>query len=143
MHGVPGAQSQFTGPSNGICPGHDVTFTCAVTTTNVMIWTVNSGGDEDNCNYNRAGPNTAECGPGDRFMSSRTENEDPNNSSLSVVSVDSDLNGVNVTCTDGNFNVVGSGDICVTGKIKMLKEELQMQLTCYALFNHSISTHVN
>ena len=76
-------------------------------------------------------------------MSSRTENEDPNNSSLSVVSVDSDLNGVNVTCTDGNFNVVGSGDICVTGKIKMLKEELQMQLTCYTLFNHSISTHIN
>ena len=117
LPGVPGAQSQFTGPSNGICPGHDVTLTCAVTTTNVMIWTVNSGGDEDSCNYNRAGPNTDECGPVNRFMSSRTENEEPNNSSLRVDSVDGSLNGVNVARTDGNVNIIGFTDICVTSKI--------------------------
>ena len=27
LPGVPGVQSQFIGPSNGICPGDDVTFT--------------------------------------------------------------------------------------------------------------------
>jgi hypothetical protein len=40
-------------------------------------------------------------------------NVDPNNSSLSVDSITSDLNGTSVTCADGNDNPIGSRDICV------------------------------
>ena len=109
--------SQFTGPSSGICLGEDVTFTCVVSTTVVTTWTVNSGGD-DSCIYNRDDPNNTDtCGPGDIFTSSVTDvNGDPNNSSLSVDSVTSDLSGTSVTCTDGNANIIGSRNICVIGK---------------------------
>ena len=111
-----GALSQFSGPSSGICPGKDVTFTCVVSTA-VTIWTVNSGGDETSCNYVRNSPNTETCGPGAIFTSSVTDmNGDPNNSSLSVDSVTSDLSGTSVTCTDGNDDLIGSRNICVIGK---------------------------
>ena len=43
-------------------------------------------------------------------------NGDPNNSSLSVDSVTSDLSGTSVTCSDGNANIIGSRNICVIGK---------------------------
>ena len=52
-----------------------------------------------------------------RFISSRTDvNGSINNSSLSVVSVDSGLNATTVRCVDGNSAVIGSRDICVIGK---------------------------
>ena len=114
---LPGTQSQFTGPSNGICPGDNVTFTCVVTTTPTTRWIVNSGEVQTSCTYDQNNPTVTEkCGPGDRFISSRTdENGDTNNSSLSVVSVDSGLNGTTVTCVDGNSAVIDSRDICVIG----------------------------
>ena len=109
--------SQFTGPSSGICPGEDVTFSCVVSTTSITIWTVNSGGDQSSCSYRRNDRNTQNCGPGDIFTSSVTDvNGDPNNSSLSVDSVTSDLSGTSVTCIDGNANIIGSRNICVIGK---------------------------
>ena len=112
-----GALSQFTGPSTGICPGDDVTFTCVVTTTPTTIWIVNSGEVQTSCTYDQNDPTVTEkCGPGDRFISSQTdENGDINNSSLSVVSVDSGLNGTTVTCVDGTGAVVQPSDICVIG----------------------------
>ena len=115
---VSGALSQFTGPSSGICPGDDVTFTCVVNTTAVTIWRVNSGGNSDSCTYRRNNPlNTENCGPGDIFTSSVTDmNGDPSNSSLSVDSVTSDLSGTSVTCADGNAIIIGSSSICVIGK---------------------------
>ena len=115
---ISGTLSQFTGPSSWICPGDDVTFTCVVSTTTLTAWTVNSGGDETSCNYRRNDPlNTETCGPGGRFTSSVTDvNENPNNSSLSVDSVTSDLSGTSVTCTDGNAIIIGIRNICVIGK---------------------------
>ena len=50
-----------------------------------------------------------------RFISSRTDNGDINNSSLSVVSVDSGLNGTTVTCADGLDAIIDFRDICVIG----------------------------
>ena len=56
------------------------------------------------------------CGLAQEFTSSRTDvNGDINNSSLSVVSVDSGLSGTTVTCFDGNGVVIDSRDICVIG----------------------------
>ena len=113
---ISGTVSQFTGPSSGICPGEDVTFTCVASTT-VTIWTVNSGGMETDCNYNPNSPSIRTCGPGGRFRSSVTDvNGDPDNSSLSVDSVTSDLSGTSVTCSDGNAIIIGSRNICVIGK---------------------------
>ena len=110
------SRPQLAGPSSGICPGDDVTFTCVVSTT-ITIWTVNSGGMKTDCTYNQNMPAIRTCGPGGRFTSSVTDmNGDPNNSSLSVDSVTSDLSGTSVTCIDGNAVMIGSGDICVTGK---------------------------
>ena len=110
--------SQFTGPSSGICPGDDVTFTCVVNTAVVTNWRVNSGRDETSCTYTRNDPlNTQTCGPERRFMSSVTDvNGDPSNSSLSVDSVTNDLSGTSVTCSDGNSVIIGSRNICVIGK---------------------------
>ena len=114
---ISGTLSQFTGPSSGICPGDDVTFTCVVNTTVVTLWIVNSGGMETDCNYNPNMPTIRTCGPGGRFTSSVTDvNGDPNNSSLSVDSVTSDLSGTSVTCADGNAIIIGSRNICVIGK---------------------------
>ena len=112
-----GALSQFTGPSNGICPGDDVTFICVVTTTPTTIWIVNSEEVQTSCTYSQNDPTATEkCGPGDMFISSQTDvNGDINNSSLSVVSVDSGLNGTTVTCVDGLDALIGSRDICVIG----------------------------
>ena len=115
---ISGTVSQFTWPSNGICPGDDVTFTCVVNTTSVIIWTVNSGGDEESCNYRHNDRNTDTCGPGDIFTSSVTDmNGDPRNSSLSADSITSGLSGTSVTCFDRNANIIGSRDICVIGKM--------------------------
>ena len=107
----------FTGPSGGICPGDDVTFTCVVDAP-VTVWTVNPGGNISDCNYRQSHPTiTASCGPGLRFTLSQTdENGDTNNSSLSVVSITNDLNGTSVTCSDGNLNLIGSSTICIIGR---------------------------
>ena len=122
---ISGALSQFSGPSSGICLGDDVTFTCVVNTTSIIIWVVNSGGYETICIYLRNSPNTQTCGPGGRFTSSVTDvNGDPSNSSLSVDSITSDLSGTSVTCSDGNDNLIGSKDICVIGKIECHQREV-------------------
>ena len=114
---ISGALSQFSGPSSGICLGDDVTFTCVVNTTSIIIWVVNSGGYETICIYLRNSPNTQTCGPGGRFTSSVTDvNGDPSNSSLSVDSITSDLSGTSVTCAYGNAIIIGSSSICVIGK---------------------------
>ena len=61
------------------------------------------------------------CGLAQDFTSSQTDENGPiNNSSLSAVSVDSSLNGVSVTCVDGNGVVIGSRAICVIGKDREL-----------------------
>ena len=115
---ISGTLSKFSGPSSGICPGDDVTFTCVVNTTAVTVWRVNSGGNQDSCIYARDDPNTDTCGPGGIFTSSVTDvNGDPRNSSLSVDLITSDLSGTSVTCSDGNANIIGSRDICVIGKM--------------------------
>ena len=100
-----------------LCPGDDVRFTCVVNTTTLTAWTVNSGGMETDCTYNPNTPTIRTCGPEGRFTSSVTDvNGDPNNSSLSVDSITSDLSGTSVTCIDGNANIIGSRNICVIGK---------------------------
>ena len=118
-----GALGQFTGQSNGICPGDDVTFTCVVTTTLSTTWRIDSGGALTTCTYEQNIPTvTVKCGPDQEFTSSQTDvNGDINNSSLSVVSVDSGLNGTTVTCVDGNGAVIGSRAICVIGKDRALE----------------------
>ena len=139
---ISGALSQFTGPSNGICPGDDVTFTCVVSTTTLTIWRVNSGGVQTSCTYLRNSPNTQPCGPGGIFTSSVTDvNGNLNSSSLSVDSVTSDLSGTFVTCTDGNAIIIGSRDICVIGKIECHEAIMQLQiqnLTLSTPFNHCV-----
>ena len=122
LPGVPGAQNQFTGPSNGICPGDDVTFTCVVDTI-LTSWRVNSTGALTSCTYDQSNPTvTVKCGLAQEFTSSRTDENGPiNSSSLSAVSVDSGLNGVSVTCVDGNGVVIGSRAICVIGKDRALE----------------------
>ena len=112
------SHSQFTGPSNGICPGDNVTFTCVVTTTLTTTWRIDSGGPLATCTYDQSNPTvTVKCGPAQEFTSSQTDVNGPiNNSSLSVDSVDSGLNGTTVTCVDGNGAVIDSRDICVIGK---------------------------
>ena len=111
-----GSGQSFTGPSEGIYPGDDVTFTCVVDAA-LTVWTVNPGGENANCIYRQSMPTvTAMCGPGGRFTSSQTdENGDTNSSSLSVVSITNDLNGTSVTCSDGNLNPIGFSSICVVG----------------------------
>ena len=85
-----------------------------MTTTTLTAWKVNSGGDVTECNYIHNMPITRTCGS---FTLSQTDvNGEPNNSSLSVVSVDSGLSGITVTCSNGNGVPFGSRDICVLGK---------------------------
>ena len=108
--------SQFTGPSNGICPGDDVTFTCVVSTTYLAVWTVNSSGVQTICVYRPSSPDTQTCIPGGIFTASVTDvNADLGNFSLSVDSVTSELSGTSVRCIDGNAIVIGSRNICVIG----------------------------
>ena len=111
-----GSGQSFTGPSNGICPEDNVTFTCVVDAA-VTVWRVTSGGKIFDCFYRQSEPNvTAMCGPGDKFTSSQTdENGDTNSSSLSVVSITNDLNGTSLTCLNGNENLIGSSTICIVG----------------------------
>ena len=112
-----GTQSQFTTPDE-ICPGDDVTFTCIVT-SGITRWSVSPGGNDGVCVYFSDSEVSETCGPGSSFSSSRTEGSDtPTNSSLSVVSIEPNLNGTVVECTDGNniSNVIGSDDICITGE---------------------------
>ena len=113
-----GVQSQFTGPSDGICPGDGVIFTCALNSTALSTtWTVTSGGVASSCTYNQNMPETQKCGPSLKFTSSQTDVDgDSNNSSLSVDSVDTSLNGVSVRCADGTGVIIGSRAICVIGK---------------------------
>ena len=62
----------------------------------------------------------ASCGPDGRFRSSRTEgSKTAANTSLSVVSINEDLNGTMVECTDGTnvTNIIGSKTICILGII--------------------------
>ena len=62
-------------------------------------------------------PGTQKCGPDLKFTSSQTNVDgDPNNSSLSVDSGFSGLNGVSVRCADGAGVIFGTRDICVIGK---------------------------
>ena len=71
------------------------------------------------CTYLSNAPDPDNCGPNNRFRSSRTEgSETAANSSLSVVSITEDLNGTMVECTDATnvTNIIGSDDICITGK---------------------------
>ena len=107
----------FSGPSDEICPGDNVTFTCVVSSITTR-WTVSPGGDDDRCIYTSDDPDPETCGPDDRFQSSRTDDSVPaNNSSLSVLSITSDLNGTTVTCTEGgSLEIVGTYNICIVGK---------------------------
>ena len=95
-------------------------FTC-VQSSVAAVWTVSLGGDSTQCAYVRTSPAQDECGPDDRFQSSRTDDNGPaNNSSLSVLSITSDLNGTTVTCTDaGSGELIGLYNICIVG-INML-----------------------
>ena len=101
----------FTGLSGGVCPGGSATFTCVADATTITWTVVTPGGTYDTCSYSLLRP-TDTCGPGDMFMSSQTEDGGTNSSTLSVESVDSDLNGTNVTCDDGSA-VIGNSTICI------------------------------
>ena len=109
----------FTGLSGGVCPGGSATFTCVADAT--ITWTVTPGGADDTCTYSLVRP-TDSCGPRDMFMSSRTEDGGTDSSTLSVESVDSDLNGTNVTCDDGS-TVIGNSTICI---ISMYSDHIGM-----------------
>ena len=106
----------FSGPSDEICPGDNVTFTCEVSSI-VTRWTVSPGGDNDRCIYESDNPVPETCGPDDRFQLSQTDDSVPaNSSSLRVSSITSDLNGTTVTCSDGGSGqLIGSYNICITG----------------------------
>ena len=107
----------FSGPSDEICPGDNVTFTC-VTSSVTALWLVSPGGDDPECAYSIFTQAPDGCGPDERFQSSRTDDNVPaNNSSLRVDSITSDLNGTTVTCTDaGSGELIGSYNICIVGK---------------------------
>ena len=107
----------LTGPSDEICSGDDVTFSCVVSGV-ATVWAVSLGGDSTQCAYFSASPAPDECGPDDMFHSSRTDDNVPaNNSSLRVDSITSDLNGTTVTCIDGgSAELIGSYNICIVGK---------------------------
>ena len=91
----------FSGPSDEICPGDNVTFICVVSSV-TALWLVSPGGDDPECAYSSITQAPSGCGPDEKFQASRTDDNIPaNSSSLSVVSITSDLNGTTVTCTDG------------------------------------------
>ena len=99
----------FTGLSGGVCPGGSATFICVADAT--ITWTVTPGGTNDICTYSLVRP-TDTCGPRDMFMSSRAEDGGTNSSTLSVESVDSNLNETNVKCDNGS-TVIGNSTICI------------------------------
>ena len=110
--------SQFSGPSSGICPGDDVTFTCVVD-SGATRWTFSPPGESDRtCNYLRAFPDQTTCNPPDeRFRISQTEGSANNSSSLSLASITENLNETMIVCADGNSgNQVGTDNICIVGK---------------------------
>ena len=105
----------FTAPTGEICHGDDVIFTC-ITDTPVTLWTVTPGGDDGECIYSSTIQNTDTCGPERRFTSSRTEmSEDINNTSLSVVNITIDFNGMLVECANDTDHLIGSYNICIIG----------------------------
>ena len=81
------------------------------------LWLVSPGGDDPTCAYSSMLQAPDECGPDDRFQSSRTGGNAPvNSSTLRADSIASDLNGTRVTCTDGGSGaLIGSYNICITG----------------------------
>ena len=102
----------FTGLSDGVCPGGSATFTCVrVADDTTTTWIVTSEGMVDTCSYSQV-TQTDSCGPGDMFISSRTENGGTNSSTLSVASVTNVLNGTIVTCSDGS-TVIGNRTLCI------------------------------
>ena len=118
---VSGTQCQsFSGPSNEICAGDKVTFTCKVDTL-VAEWTVSPSGNNGQCRYlvfNRLGER---CGPDDRFQSFATEGaDDPFNTSLRVEAVTPDLNQTLVQCIEDDDDVIGSSSICIVGECALL-----------------------
>ena len=114
---ISGTLSQFSGPSSGICPGDDVTFTCVVD-SGVTRWTFSPPGEPDRtCTYLSGLPDENPCNPPEeRFRISQTEGSASNNSSLSLALITENLNKTMVGCTDGiGGNRVGTDNICIVG----------------------------
>ena len=110
----------FTGLSGGVCPGDSATFTCVADATTIP-WIVTSEGMVDTCSYSQV-IQTDSCGPGDMFISFRTENGGTNSSTLSVASVTNVINGTIVTCSGGS-TVIGNRTLCI---ISMYSDSIGM-----------------
>ena len=130
----------FTGLSGGVCPGGSATFTCVADATTIT-WIVTSGGTDDTCVYSQA-IQTDSCEPGNRFMSSQTENGGPESSSLIVTPVNNNLNGTSVTCLDGS-TFVGNSTICIIGKCSDHMLILPLFQMCCSPLNFSLPVSVD
>ena len=128
-----GVQCQsFSPPTEDICLGDSITYTCVVVNsvaTSSTVWTLTPDGSECIVLHNRPGTMQT-CGPGRVFTSSLTGQSGDNTSftsTLSVESISESLNGTIVECEDALvMNTVGSMDICIVGK----KIHVYMVNTC-------------
>ena len=116
-----GVQCQsFSPPTEDICLGDNITYTCAVVNSDfrfTTFWRLTPDGGVPPCIVQHNQPDIMQtCGPGRVFTSSLTGQSGDNTSftsTLSVESISENLNGTTVQCDDADSDTVGSTDICV------------------------------
>ena len=109
----------FSPPTDDICPGDNVTFTCVIVDdgTRFTRWTVTPGGADPRCTVEHPDPLTESCGPMNSFTSSLTGSSGTSyTSTLSVESIPDSLNGTIVECTNSTGSTIGSDVICIVGE---------------------------
>ena len=109
-----------------ICPGDSPNFTCTVedaggTGITLLVVTVN-GTDDSRCIQIHAVIEDRSCGPNLEFHSFIVFEDSGNYTSTltTVSSISPSFNGTGVLCAaPRRENVIGSSEICITGKIVM------------------------
>ena len=123
-----GVQCQsFSPPTEDICLGDNITYTCVVVNSvaaSSTVWRLTPDGGEPPCIVLHDQPDIMQtCGPGRIFTSYLTGQSGDNtffSSTLSVESISESLNGTTVQCEDADTSTIGSMDICIVGKTKKI-----------------------
>ena len=127
----------FSPPTDEICPGGDVTFTCVAVDddgTRSTRWTVTPGGGDDTCFVPHMDPVPDSCGPSNSFTASFTgRSGDQYSSTLSVAAISDSLNGTTVQCTDPTVYTIGSDDICIIGEKINFICNLHVHFCCWMI----------
>ena len=110
----------FSPPTDDICPGDNVTFTCVVVDDDgfrFTRWIVTPGGTVPSCTVTHTLPEIVTCGPMNSFTSSLTGTTGTSyTTTLSVESISDSFNGTIVECTNSTGGTIGSDDICIVGE---------------------------